>query len=140
MRAWVEWHFADFGRLKSKGRSFICSKCKEEIQNTRKCNEDSWDVRGLSSQIPIELLEFSAGHNFCPAKLFRDDYEFVLYLEGLFVAWETGQTPEGMPFSLVDEETIQDLYNMITLWKRTERENDFMKLGHMLCGDKKSGS
>lgn len=123
------------GRLKKKGRSFSCENCKESVQIARKCREDSWDVRGLSANVPIDFLDISSGHNFCPAKLYRDDPEFVLYMQYLMVSWEMGQVPNGNDFSSMDEETVQDLYDMIAIWKRTERDTNFFKLAMMLCGD-----
>lgn len=135
MRAWVEWHFVDLGRLKKKGRLFICKDCKEHVQNVRKCHEDSWDVRNLSTNVPIDFLDFSPGHNFCPSKLFRDDPEFVLYMQFLFVAWEFKQLPEGLEFCQMDEMFINDLYDMISVWKKTERENNYFMQSLMFCGD-----
>lgn len=135
MRAWVEWHFADWGRLKKKGRLFNCEKCKESVQNARKCNEETWDARGLSASIPIDFLEVSSGHNFCPAKLFRDDPSFAVRMQHLFVSWQTGQIFEGRNFSSMDQEVMQDLYDMITIWTTIERETNYHRLGLMLCGD-----
>jgi hypothetical protein len=131
----VEWHFVDLGRLKKKGRFFICSTCKDHVQNARKCNEESWDVRGLSAQVPIDFLETSTGHNFCPAKLFRDDPEFCLYMQYLYVAWEFKQKPSHCDFDTMDEMLINDLYDMITIWKTTERENNLYRIGSIFCGD-----
>ena len=99
------------------------------------CHEDSWDVRGLSANIPIEFLDVSSGFNFCPAKLFRDDVDFVFNMQHLWVGWKTGQLLEDGNFSTIDEETICDLYDMINLWERTERETNLFRLGMMLCGD-----
>ncbi len=92
-------------------------------------------MRGLSAHVPIDFLEYSSGFNFCPAKIFRDDPTFALYMQELMVAWEMGKIPDGSNFSSMDEEIVQDLYDMITIWKRTERESNFFNLGLMLCGD-----
>lgn len=135
MRAWIEWHFVDWGRLKKKGRSFFCDKCKETVQNARKCHEDSWDVRGLSAHVPIDFLEFSSGFNFCPAKLFRDDPEFAYYMQYLMVCWKVGQIPDGDTFSLIDEEFVNDLYDMIVIWERAERMANYWTLGFIIGGD-----
>lgn len=56
-------------------------------------------------------------------------------MQQLLVAWNMGQTPDTVKFASLDEEMMQDLYDMIVVWKRTERENDFLRLGMMLCGD-----
>lgn len=56
-------------------------------------------------------------------------------MQSLFVAWETGQIPNGDCYYSMDEETISDLYDMIAIWKRTERENNLFRLSMMICGD-----
>lgn len=105
------------------------------MQNARKCNEDSWDVRGLSAQVPIDFLDISSGHNFCPAKLFRDDPTFCQYMQNLFTCWEMGQNIDNGSFASMDEGTMDDLYDMISTWKRTERDTNYFRLGMMIGGD-----
>ncbi len=42
--AWVEWQFADFARLKSKGGlSFVCVKCPAEVRRKRNCDASGWE-------------------------------------------------------------------------------------------------
>jgi hypothetical protein len=56
-------------------------------------------------------------------------------MQQLLVAWETGQSIESEGFSSMDEETIEDLYDMITVWKRTEREHNYFNLAMIIGGD-----
>lgn len=56
-------------------------------------------------------------------------------MQYLFTSWEMGQNIDGGSFSSMDEGTMDDLYDMISTWKRTERDTNYFRLGMMIGGD-----
>lgn len=135
MKAWVEWHFADFARLSAKGRSFDCSTCREDVKKLRRCHEDKWDHPASGNTVfPIRLIEGTPGHSFCPAKLFRDDPGTAEYAQMLFLSWELGQVPDGGTVGTMDREEAILMGTLIVHWKEMSRFQDFTRLGRMFSG------
>jgi len=58
-----------------------------------------------------------------------------MYMQQLMVSWETGQSLNDGGLSSMDEETVNDLYDMISIWKRTERETNYFNLRMIIGGD-----
>lgn len=137
MKAWVEWHFADFSALKKQGREFNCESCPVSIQKTRKCADDVWDHESPKSVFPIKIIDGTDGFGFCPAKLFRDDPEFVHEQRSNWLGWKMGQMPEGGTPDTMTEVKATNLATLIRHWEMLTRVDDFKMLGRMLGGDSK---
>lgn len=101
----------------------------------RRCKESRWDFGPKDGAVfPIILFPGEiTGHGFCPAKLFRDDPGFILWIEKLFVAWKGGAVG-----SLEDAcvEDVDALYCLIRTWETRTRARDFETLSHMFGGSK----
>lgn len=71
------------------------------------------------------------GFGFCPAKLFRDDHAFILYVKRLFVTWKTGS---GFDTNGVSAAELDDLYFLLRHWEKRNRQDDFNRLAFMFGG------
>lgn len=130
MKAWVEWNFAE------KLTGFDCSKCPTETQARRRCHDDRWD-HDPGGPFPIRLRENGSDHQFCPAKLFRDDPEFVARLKRLWLAWKMGQVPDGGSLDSMDDSDSDVLFMIVRGWEVMTRHEDFRRLASMFCGESK---
>jgi hypothetical protein len=81
---------ADIGKLKSDGRSFSCSDCKDSIKKLRRCSEDREDFTAEDGSFwPIQISQGGELFGFCPGKA-TWDIEVVSIFRLLIVCAETG--------------------------------------------------
>lgn len=114
---------------------FECSTCSKAIQEARRCQNNSFENEG--APFPIRLFEGSRGHQFCPAKLFRDDSGFCSKISVFYLAWELGQMPFGGTIDTMNTEDLECMNYLIMTWKHYEKAESFHKLGTLLLGKKK---
>lgn len=127
----MEWHFADGSELEK----FRCAKCPEFTQKARRCHTESWS-NPPDRVFPLKLTEWTGiGHDFCPAKLWRDDPATATYAQELFLSWRLGQMPEGVAPDTMTEDHASDLINLIVYWERLTQAAQFKRLARLLGAD-----
>jgi len=90
LTALAELSLTDPSKLKSDGRSYDCSSCKESIKKLRRCGEDREDFTKDDGPFwPIQLFQGGEQYGFCPAKAGWDS-EILSIFKLLILAAETG--------------------------------------------------
>jgi hypothetical protein len=123
--------------MKTDGRSFDCSTCKQTIKNLRRCGEDRFDFNADDGPFwPIQLYQGGELYGFCPAKA-TWDFEAVSIFRLLIVAAETGNI-NLIVGGIMDQPDwwVEQISWFIPKYKQLQ----FVQKVRMVLGDGKSSS